>query len=154
MTDQYNSAQGVFDAEQILFKITDVVSGASTDSPNEVLLLGTPAGGLAVRAVFTVKPTSGVTTLTLTLTGSSDGSTADGEMIVQKAIAAANYPSGSFETLIPFTLPIEDPYLVMTIAQAGTPETLTGVVAGIVLDHKAVDWTRAPGWDTTATIPA
>jgi hypothetical protein len=147
------SAQGVFDKEQMFFIATDVVADDVTSS---LLIFGTPLAGLAVRLYMPVQPVTADNVVTISIHGSltEDGANIEGGMVYSKAFDEDIWDDQSYiDTIIPFTLSTDAPWAVCKIIQDDT-DTITGLMAGIVLNHKAVDWTREPGWDITKSIPA
>jgi len=149
------SAQGVFDAEQMFVVATDTIDQAS--EVGSVLLLGTPLTGLAARVLMPTAPTTASNVVTVSIHGSltEDGAIVSGSMYYKRDLPIALWTTpGLVEFIIPFALPLEGPWAVMTIAQSLGPDDITGMIAGIVVDHKNGDWSRVPGWNLTATIPA
>ncbi len=153
---EFQSAQGVFDAEQMFWDGSETVD--TNDEDGAVLLtIGTPAAGLAVRIIIP----SGLTltasqVVTFLLTGLQvDGSTLEPTApSYEKSFTKAEYDAGITETLIPFSFATDAPYINLNMAQAQTANDFSGIVAGIVLDHKQGDWTREPGWDISKDLPA
>ena len=153
-TTELISAQGVWDAELMFFVATDTVDD---DIVSSLLILGTPAAGLAVRLYMPTQPATADNVLTVTIHGSltEDGANIEGGMVYTKEFDEDIWDDVDYvETIIPFTLPSYTPWVVMTIDQSdATPDDITGLIAGIVTDYKAVDWSRQPGWIAAATVP-
>jgi hypothetical protein len=151
------SVAGVFDAQQMFFIATDAVTGASEKS--SLLNFGTPPGGMAVRINIPSGsiPTTEDNDLTITVHGSAteDGAIIDGtenfELILKEDTMT---PIGDIEAQLNFQLPIEAAWIVFTITQALGPDTLTGLVAGLITGHKTGQWDRTSPWETTKSIPA
>lgn len=153
---EFQSAQGVFDALQMFWNGSETVDTNDEDG-TALLVLGTPSAGLAVRIVIP----SGITLtasqiVTFTLTGLKvDGSTLEPTApVYTKSFTKAEYDAGITETLIPFTFATDAPYVNLNMAQAEVANDFSGIVAGIVTDHKSVDWTREPGWNISKDVPA
>lgn len=154
------TGMGVFDKELMLWDGTETIDQASEISAS-LLLLGTPNSGLAVRVNI---PTGVTLTASQVLTFTLNGCAADGTtvitdalstvMVITKAQYDAAVVTGNLEFMIPFSYPSTVPYVKLTLVQTETANDLTGLIAGVVLNHKAGDWDRVEGWVISATVPA
>ena len=154
------TGMGVFDKELMLWAGTETIDQTTEISASK-LLLGTPNSGLAVRVNI---PTGVTLTASQILTFTLNGCAADGTtiitdalstvMVITKAQYDAGVTSGNLEFMIPFSFPSSVPYVKLTLVQTEAANDLTGLLAGIVLNHKAGDWDRVEPWILSATVPA
>lgn len=154
------TGSGVFDKELMLWVGTETID-QTTEISASLLLLGTPASGLAVRVNI---PTGITLTASQILTFTLNGCAADGTTVITDALATvmvitkAQYDAavvtGNLEFMIPFSFPSTVPYVKLTLVQTEAANDLTGLIAGVVLNHKAGDWDRVEGWVISATVPA